>query len=496
MRKRFGLFALLLISFGTLGFLVSGVHVDIACAHNGIIPCVDDDELDSAIEQAQNDVDVDTPITFYEHIEPILAENCLSCHVDGGIGSVPLDDPNHSDFDPETIAYLVSIGDMPPWMPSSDDNPPMLDERTLTQDEINLILNWYDQGALLGDVNARVPITPAVLPEVRADMTLQMGESYTPDTSLDDDYRCFILDPELDQDRYITAYNIFPGHQPIVHHVLLFQINDVSRRQAERIDAQDESPGWQCFGGPGIEGAASVSGVSEGAGIAGSIGAWAPGGLPRIFPAGTGNLLRADSFIVMQVHYHADNEVAPDQSSVVFQFADQDADIIPLSAMNLIAPVEIPCATDNTSELCNRANALLDVGGVGFSQQLLRICRANVDDFAQQDASAVTSTCDFRVRSDVMAVGAVGHMHELGTAITIVRNPDTPEAQTLFNIPAWDFEWQDSYLYEEPFRLNAGEMIRIRCTWDNSEGDRYIVWGEGTEDEMCLGAIIIMPVDE
>lgn len=496
MRKRFGLYALFLICFSTIGFLVSGAHVDIACAHDGILPCVNEAELDSAIERAQTDADSDTLITFYEHIEPIFAENCLSCHLEGGIGPVPLDDPSHIDFDPETIAYLVSIGNMPPWMPSADDNPPMLGERTLTEDEVNLILNWYDQGAELGDINARVPVTPAVLPEVRADMTLQMAESYTPDSTLDDDYRCFILDPELEQDRFVTGYNILPGHEPIVHHVLLFQINNVSRTQAERVDARDERPGWQCFGGPGIGGGAQVTGVSNGAGIAGSIGTWAPGGLPRVFPEGTGNLLRADSFIVMQVHYHADNDIAPDQSSVVLQFADEGADIIPLSAMNLIAPVEVPCSADNTSELCNRADALLDGGGSGFSQQLLRGCGASLEDFAEQDASAVTSTCDFPVRSDVWALGAVGHMHELGVAISIVRNPDTPDAQTLLNIPAWDFEWQDSYLYQEPIRLNAGETIRLSCTWDNSEGDRYIVWGEGTEDEMCLGAITIMPVED
>ena len=41
----------------------------------------------------------------------------------------------------------------------------------------------------------------------------------------DDDYRCFLVDPELDADRYLVGFEIVPGDQRIVHHVLVFNVD-------------------------------------------------------------------------------------------------------------------------------------------------------------------------------------------------------------------------------------------------------------------------------
>ena len=39
-----------------------------------------------------------------------------------------------------------------------------------------------------------------------------------------DDYRCFVLDPHLQQDAFITGLNILPGQPKVVHHVILFRV--------------------------------------------------------------------------------------------------------------------------------------------------------------------------------------------------------------------------------------------------------------------------------
>ena len=57
-----------------------------------------------------------------------------------------------------------------------------------------------------------------------------------------------------------------------------------------------------------------------------------------------------------------------------------------------------------------------------------------------------------------------------------------------------------SYRFKEPVQTNAGDEIRITCTWDNSAGNqpivdgqplepRNITWGDSTFDEMCLGGV-------
>ena len=76
--------------------------------------------------------------------------------------------------------------------------------------------------------------------------------------------------------------------------------------------------------------------------------------------------------------------------------------------------------------------------------------------------------------------------------------PGTPQARTILDIPVWDFDDQGSRPIE-PITLQPFEQVKVTCThvqWlrdklPSFEGqpDRYVVWGEGTTDEMCLGML-------
>ena len=64
----------------------------------------------------------------------------------------------------------------------------------------------------------------------------------------------------------------------------------------------------------------------------------------------------------------------------------------------------------------------------------------------------------------------------------------TPTTECLLDIPRWDFHWQANYRFKEPKVVKSGDRIAVECHWDNSlPGARDVSWGEGTEDEMCLG---------
>jgi hypothetical protein len=91
-----------------------------------------------------------------------------------------------------------------------------------------------------------------------------------------------------------------------------------------------------------------------------------------------------------------------------------------------------------------------------------------------------------------------GHMHMRGQSIKLELNPETNAAKTLLHIPKWDFHWQGNYWFQTPVQVKKGDVLRITCTFDNSNTNqpvisdktlepRYVVWGEGTTDEMCLG---------
>jgi len=458
----------------------------------GILPSIL--PSDSAVI-AQSESSGDDFITYYADVQPILAGNCMGCHVEGGIGPFSMEDPAVVQEAGRFIVEAVQTGVMPPWMPG-EESPAFKDERSLTQDEIDTIAAWYADDMPLGDP-ADVVEMAVEIPQVRADLTLQMPVAYTADSSLTDDYRCFLLDPQLTTDRYITGYTVQPGAKQLVHHVLLYQISADARSEAEALDSADSQPGWQCFGGAGIQ-----RGTDSGTGVAGSVGSWTPGSLPIFHPEGTGGLLQANSLIVMQVHYNLHEQPVPDQTTAVFQLEDEGADIIALRGMSLVAPVVIPCAPDATSPDCDLETAIRNEVAEDGQRALRRnvgllgLCGRNQEDYVDQDAAQVASSCDFTVREDSLAVAVAAHMHERGQTFIIERNPDGADAQILLYIPAWDFHWQGRYQYVEPILLNAGDTIRITCTWDNSDGDRFIFWGEGTADEMCLGGVTLQPVDE
>ncbi len=175
-----------------------------------------------------------------------------------------------------------------------------------------------------------------------------------------DEYRCFLLDPELAEDTFVTGAEVLPGRVEIVHHAIIFRVGPDEVATAEQADQGDPGTGWTCFGGtafPGRGGANVVSALDS----APWLSAWAPGGGENVFGPGTGVLLEAGSRLVLQVHYNLRNGAAPDDSGLRLRLADGTADLEQLQTMLLVAPVELPCAKGETGTLCDRETAVLDL---------------------------------------------------------------------------------------------------------------------------------------
>jgi hypothetical protein len=91
-------------------------------------------------------------------------------------------------------------------------------------------------------------------------------------------------------------------------------------------------------------------------------------------------------------------------------------------------------------------------------------------------------------------------VHLLGRAVKIELNPGTPNAKTLLDVPAYNFDNQPYQVLPAPVKINTGDVLRVTCTHDanlrkmlpqlQNLPPRYVVWGDGTSDEMCLGLLI------
>jgi mono/diheme cytochrome c family protein len=439
----------------------------------------------------------------WDQVAPLFAAKCAGCHRLGGIAPFSLTSAKTAHENAQLILAMTQARLMPPWMPGKD-SPPYLhqSQRILTPAELSLIARWVHGGARLGSGRSIEPITaPPTAPGTN--VTLTAADSYRPHARIgSDDYHCYLLDPHLTQDEYVTAADVRPQNPDIVHHVILFDASGTNVTDAQKLNAQSGGKGWTCFGGPGLSEtqASSDSLSSERLGAPQWISAWVPGHTTNELPAGTGVLMHAGDLIVMQVHYnllHDPGQTKVDRPRVVLRLTPAaGSNLTALDTYLLPAPVELPCPAGVKNPLCSRdAEYKAEVKEYGqdaafISIGLLYLCHETL-----AQAQGDTTTCARTVQRPLRIYGVAGHMHLRGVDIRIQLND-----QTLLHIPHWQFQWQDAYYLQQPVDANPGDTLRVTCRFDNSRAKqpvvngkpmtpRYVLWGEGTTDEMCLGLL-------
>jgi mono/diheme cytochrome c family protein len=457
------------------------------------------------------------PATWTD-VAPIFAEKCAGCHRVGGIAPFALTSARSAAARARAILDLTRRGAMPPWMPGPD-SPAYVgqERRMLTRAEKDLIARWVRGGARIGRGGTVAPATPGRDGTGRA-LTLTPRRAYLPRAAVGgmDDYHCFLLEPNLAEDSYVTGAVVRPDQSAIVHHVILFEATGVNLEDARRLDRASGGNGWTCFGGPGLSethpSPDAALGDRDRLGSPPWIGAWVPGHATNETPAGTGVLLHAGAAVVMQVHYNLMHHVHPDRSRAVLRVVPAaGSGLTALETILIPAPVELPCPAGVRSALCSRDRALADerrrygreAAFIPFG--LLYLCDKQLTDYPANvgDAKDVGTSCDRAVNRPLRIYGVGGHMHLRGFDIRVELNPGTSHARVLLHIPRWDFHWQDSYYLEQPVDAQPGDVIRVSCRFDNSAKNqpvvgkrrlapRYVLWGEGTTDEMCLALLQVV----
>jgi copper type II ascorbate-dependent monooxygenase-like protein len=444
----------------------------------------------------------------WSNVAPIFAEKCAGCHTPGGIAPFSLLSAKSAKAHANGILVMTKLGRMPPWMPGHD-SPQYLGEsrRILTRAEKQLLARWVDGGARIGAGGSVKPVG-ATSTAPGTTMTLRPAQSYMPKAAVGglDDYHCFLLEPHLTQDEYVTSAVIKPQRPTIVHHVILFEAAGENATDARRLNDASGGKGWTCFGGPGLSEthpSASSADVDR-LGVPPWIAAWVPGHANNDLPQGTGVLVHAGAAIVMQVHYNLIHPARRDRSRAVIRFAPAaTTKLTPLNTILVPAPVELPCPRNVHTTLCSRDVAVQqEIKKYGYDAALipsglLYICGKSLADYPQAPASvkSLGTSCDRRVTRPLRIYGVAGHMHTRGVDIRVELN-----GKTLLHIPRWNFHWQDAYYLAKPVDANVGDVIHVSCTFDNSAikqplvngrllKPRYVLWGEGTTDEMCLGLL-------
>lgn len=373
--------------------------------------------------------------TWSADVAPIVADRCLGCHVDGGIAPFPLDTAEIVAPMAPAIAATVEARRMPPWPPGTcEDCPPIQHDRGLTDTEIAVFRAWSDAGAPLGD-GGPAPEGASLPALARVDASPDMGADYTPPASPSDTYRCFVTEPPSTTDTWLTGYNVRPGEGRVVHHVLLFAIDDDDALDTvNTLDADDPGLGYECFGGPGVEESRMVA-------------AWAPGTGATIFPSNTGLSLPGGRNMVIQMHYNVASGTLPDRTAVDLMLEDS----------------------------------------VAKPAELLRLSQRDLS--LEPGSPSVTRTLDYEIPagvSEVKVYAVAPHMHALGKSWSL-----TVGDACVMDVPAWDFHWQGLYFFESPVSVAGGDVATMSCTYDTTSASGTTEFGENTTDEMCMGFVYV-----
>lgn len=391
----------------------------------------------------------DTAPTYHRDVTPILQQHCQDCHRPGQVAPFPLLTYEHARKRAADLAAVTHARLMPPWPASTDEGGPFRDERRLSESELDTLQRWADAGAPEGD--------PASAPPARTfagdwplgppDLIIKPSEEYELAATGPDELRVFVVPTGLTEGRWIHAIDYKPGNPRVVHHILgAFD----TRGNARKLDERDPKPGYASFAGFGMIPTGSLDG-------------WAPGKAPHRLLDGVGRYLPAGSDILIQIHYHKSGKLERDATAIGLYFADKP---IQKQVRALMVTPDLP------RRFGIRPDLRIPAGAENYQVRGSRTIRANSH-----------------------AVAVIPHMHWLGKDFLLTATYPDGTQRTLIRINRWDFDWQVTYDFAEPFPLPAGTRLDMIAHFDNSEANpdnpshppKEVRWGEQTTDEMCIG---------
>jgi hypothetical protein len=416
----------------------------------------------------------DEPVTFSRQVMPILQKHCQTCHRPGDIA--PMSFLSYREVRPwaKSIREKVLSRKMPPWHADAAHGV-FSNDRRLSQDEIDTLVRWVDGGAREGD-KSDLP-APLAFQEGwsigKPDVVLSMTEEYTVEPKGQDQYIYFAIPTNQTEERFIQAVEFRPGNRKVVHHGLVFlKPKGMPLPSRGNVETFNKMAGFPLFKGQGdalrVDPATPVHDdacelPNGGSALSGSITSgrrplihsFAPGTRGDVWPEGMGMRMPADYELMLQLHYVRTEETEKDRSSVGIVFAKERPKQIVEQQWVQNYYFKIPAQADNhEARACHTLKKDVEVRGVG------------------------------------------PHMHLRGKDMEVKAVLPGGDPLTLVKVPAYDFNWQTTYLLKEPKLLPAGTRLEVTAHYDNSaknpsnpDPKAEVRWGDPTDDEMLIGIV-------
>ncbi|WP_394842822.1 hypothetical protein LZC95_37840 [Pendulispora brunnea] len=380
--------------------------------------------------------------TYHRDVAPIVARRCIRCHSGDGLSALPrLDSYENVVSAAPKIKYAVQRRMMPPW--GADDTGicrTWRDALWLGDAELSTLVSWTETGTPAGEPVGHARVRPDPIPELaHVDTTLDLGFDYKPGLG-PTSYRCFVVDPNLDRDRFLTGIRVRFSDPRMLAQITLFAPQTMAAEaDALTLDQDDPAPGYSCYGSPRVDPATLVA-------------SWTWSTPAQIFPPGTGIRLAAHRKLVAQVHYNVMTAglSASSRTAIDLQFDEgvREAQFLPLSPRGIqLAP------------------------GKTYAE-------------ASGEMTMTAPTTIF---------GVAPRMHSLGRTMQLDRFHGGASPSCAGNFDHWDFYRQRLFTYDEPLRVEAGDRLRVSCIYNTEGRADPVLQGEDIRDEECTAYLYVAP---
>jgi len=388
-----------------------------------------------------------SPVTFNKHIAPLVFEKCANCHRSGEAAPFALMTYLDVRQRASQIVDVTSSRYMPPWPPGSLAGP-FMDDRSLTDAQIVLFAQWYEQGMIEGDP-AQLPAAPTWTVGWQLgepDLVLTLDQPYIVPAEGEDVFRNFALEVPTTEPRMIKTVEFRPGNRQIMHHAVI-EVDDTGWSRME--ERRDPQPGFEIM-------FTGQSGSPEGFFIG-----WTPGRMPYRGDDHMGWLLKPGADIVINAHLLPTGKPELLNFMVGIHFQDKPVTNQPM---------------------------------------MIRVGREFID--IQPGVSEYLVSADYTLPVDVNVLSICPHAHYLGKQFAGYATLPDGSRRELIHIADWDFNWQDEYRYIEPVYLPRGSTISMHLVYDNSADNarnphsppKRILYGPRSYDEMADLHLKVLPV--
>lgn len=423
--------------------------------------------------------------SYTQDIAPIIAENCATCHREGGIAPFAMDSLLAVQGWAPMIREVVMTKRMPPGQVDNKVGHKMRNEKNLSDMEMQKLVHWVNAGAKsdLAADGSNDPLAQLTWPDSKwahgePDLVIAIPPQTVPATGVVD-YMDLVVDLNLDRDVWVRGSEIIAGEPSVLHHILTEVIPPEGKRSQQEIfmsivnslPPEVKGPIMQKLMQATSTGAppdlnailntlppeANISALLGGATDpdTAAIAGYAPGARGQMNPPGVGGRLRAGSKLGLQVHYTTTGKEMTDASEIGLYFYPEGE--VPTERM--------------TSVIANNFNINIPAGAKDHEMEAM---------VTVPEAAYLQSF--------------LPHMHFRGSRMKFIAQYPDGNEELILSVPDYSFNWQFGHVLAEPLLVPAGTRIRAIGAFDNSAQNTYnpdpnsdIKWGEQSQEEMFMG---------